>query len=88
MGALKLCGRNWLNSFKESLNNEDLNSVKELDSKSKFKFGDGKVVDAQFTAMIPAYIANKQVEIKADVVDCENPLLLSKGCNEKGRNNN
>ena len=54
-----VCGRNWLNCFKESLNNEDLNSVKEFDSKSKFKFGDGKVVDAQFTAIIPAHIANK-----------------------------
>ena len=60
-----VCGRNWLNCFKESLNNEDLNSVKEFDSKSKFKFGDGKVVDAQFTAIILAYITNKRIEIKS-----------------------
>ena len=76
-------GKNWLNCFKESLNNEDLISVKEFDSKLKFKFGDGKVVDSQFTAIIPAYIANKRIEIKADIVDWELPLLLSKDAMKK-----
>ena len=47
-------------------------------SDMKFKFGDGRVVQAKTKVKLPAYLDEKKVLIETEVVDSELPLLLSK----------
>ena len=48
------------------------------ESSAVFRFGDGKKFTAQHYVKLPCVFAGKHVNIKADVVSCNIPLLLSK----------
>ena len=78
-GASKtVCGETWLTEYIKSLSENERSNIKYDNSKSFFKFGDGKRIQAEYTAQIPAFIGRKQVIISTDVIKKDIPLLLSK----------
>ena len=73
-----VCGSNWLHQYVESLDDESQKEIICSESKTPFKFGDGKTVYSNQLVKFPARIGSKDCSIEAEVVDCELPLLLSK----------
>ena len=62
-------GKSWLNAYIESLPDDDKQSVKYSEDKSKFRFGDGKEVMSEATVQIPAYLARQRVMINTSLVE-------------------
>ena len=73
-----ICGKLWLGCYIDSFSKEDSKLIEERPSSTRFKFGDGKVVQASRKVIISAYIGDKKVNIETDVVLDDLPLLLSK----------
>ena len=73
-----VCGRTWLNAYIESLNEDCMDEVMSENSVVDFKFGDNKPTRSLEKWTFPAIICGKNVKIKAQVIDDEIPLLISK----------
>ena len=70
-----VCGKVWLDNYMSNLTSYELNETK---SQTKFKFGDGRVVQSMKKVIIPIVLGNINTKIMTDVVDVNIPLLLSK----------
>ena len=70
----KVCGKKWLDGYKDSLDQSDKRNMKQTGSKRMLVFGGGS--DGVFC--LPAEIAGKEVRIKTDVVQSDILLLLSR----------
>ena len=68
----------WLKCYVDSLSEEEKYNIKNFQSNTEFKFGDGKIVTSEKCISIPCKIAGEQVNVVTDVVKSEIPLLLSK----------
>ena len=79
-----VCGQTWFNEFESSLNAIDKSRITYAESSKPFRFGDGKIVSSSKMATIPAYIGEKQVAIKTDIVDADIPLLFSNTAMKNG----
>ena len=80
-GAPKsVCGTVWLNQYVDSLSKEDKLKISQSPTTSIYKFGCGSKTQAIKRVKFPAMIGKINVMLKADVVDGELPLLLSKDC--------
>ena len=64
--------------YVDSLSEEEKYNIKNFQSNTEFKFGDGKIVTSEKCISIPCKIAGEQVNVVTDVVKSEIPLLLSK----------
>ena len=73
-----VCGQVWLDSFIESLSDEDRFKIKIEPSAQTFTFGDGNTVKSKQKMTIPCWMGGVQGELSTDVVDCNIPLLLSR----------
>ena len=73
-----VCGRVWYEQYCDSISEKDLQNIQELESASKFKFGNGESFQSSKKVKLPAKIGNKNVQIETDVVEAEIPMLLSK----------
>ena len=73
-----VCDSSRLKCYEESLQLDDLANMSYGKSDSKFKFGDGRVVQAKTKVKLPAYLGEKKLLTETEVVDSELPLLLSK----------
>ena len=73
-----VCGREWLDSYLESLNEKDRNKVLKERCAVSFRFGDNKPTESSEKITFPAVVCNKDVNIVAQVVDANIPLLISK----------
>ena len=73
-----VCGKLWLDCYIDSLSKEDSKLIEERPSSTRFKFGDGRVVQASRKVIIAAYICDKKLSIETDVVPDDLPLLLNK----------
>ena len=73
-----VCGSNWLHQYVDSLDEKSQKKITCSESKTPFKFGDGKTVYSNQLVKFPAKIGTNNCSIEAEVVDCELPLLLSK----------
>ena len=73
-----VCGKLWLDCYIDSLSKEDSKLIEERPTSTRFKFGDGRVVQASRKVIIPEYIGDMKVNIETDVVSDDLPLLLSK----------
>ena len=71
-------GRIWLNVYLDTLSVADKALVKQTKVDTKFRFGDGIEVKSVEEIEFPVVIGKKRVKIKANVVNNEIPLLLSK----------
>ena len=70
-----VCGENWLICYMDTLPDKDM--VSRVSSNSKFKFGDGNIVNSNGKVNLPVKIGDLDVNIETDIVSCELPLLLS-----------
>lgn len=73
-----VCGRPWLQCFLDTLSATEKVQVVYESSSSMFRFGDGERRTAAKCAIVPCMLAGKNVSIRADVVDSNIPLLLSR----------
>ena len=78
-GATKtVAGKVWFDNYCDILSDEDKSKIKVENSKSYYRFGDGKRVGSLKNVIIPAVIGKHVVSIDVDIVDENIPLLLSK----------
>ena len=77
-------GRKWLEVYHDMLGEEDARNIVYSSDYSTFRFGDGAQVVSTEAVSIPAVIGAKQIQIKANVVDNNIPLLLSRDSMKKG----
>ncbi|XP_066911985.1 uncharacterized protein [Clytia hemisphaerica] len=82
-----VCGKTWLGCYLETLDKNQLSTVKEFKSSTSFKFGNGDSVESLKKVKVPAYIGGKNVFIETDVIDGDLPLLLSKDAMKKAEMN-
>ena len=73
-----VCGNVWLQAYKQTLSKKEMLEIKEKNSDTTFRFGDGGVQKSMKKVKIPVTIVGKKVLIETDVVDCDIPLLWSK----------
>ena len=77
-----VCGKVWYEQYCNSISEKNL-KIEELESMSKFKFGNGQSFQSVKKVLIPAKIGTKNVKIETDVVEAEIPMLLSKASMKK-----
>ena len=82
--ASTVCGKLWFDCYLESLSCSDLRSVKYSKSDTKFKFGDGDVVQSYRQAALPIYLNTTKAVIDVDIIEKDIPLLLSKQSLKRG----
>ena len=71
-------GKAWFDAYCESLSVSDRALIQSSKVETKFRFGDGAEVVSSQEVKFPVVIGAKKVFIKANVVESEIPLLLSK----------
>ena len=80
-----VCGVEWLETYLETLSEDELKEVKFEDSDAQFKFGNAQVYRSTGKVIFPAVLGLKKVFIGADVVNTDIPLLLSKTTMKKAK---
>ena len=73
-----VCGVVWLDSYLDTLNDEDLKLVRYEESDATFKFGNPTIYSSIHKVTFPGKIGSRNVDIVADVIDVDIPLLISK----------
>ena len=73
-----VCGEQWLNMYMDTLDDKHRRNVISENSSAVYRFGDGEKFSALRCVTLPCMLAGKTIQIKADVVSCNIPLLLSK----------
>ena len=75
-----VCGKLWLDNYLKNLDQEDRDEIYYSSGKKSSTFGCGTQLKSKGWGgcIIPAFIADRCVKIKIDVVDSEIPLLLSR----------
>lgn len=73
-----VCGTDWLKGFLGSLDKDDLDKVIKRNGDKIFKFGGGEKLKSEGSYQLPMVLAGKSVNVCADVVNSDIPLLLSK----------
>ena len=71
------CGESWVETFLDSLDDEEREKVVYGKSNKMFKFGGGEILPSLYTVELPCVLAGKPVKILADVVASDIPLLIS-----------
>ena len=71
-------GRNWVNHYRETLEEKQLKMMVSEPCLTPFRFGDGLEVISTEKTIIPGRIGKTDVRIEANIVEKELPLLLSK----------
>ena len=76
-GASKtVCGLEWYNCYRDSLDENLMKELKEYPSETIFRFGVGKL-KASKMVHLPVMFCDKKVKLEVHVVDTDIPLLLS-----------
>jgi hypothetical protein len=78
-----VCGQTWLNSYLDSLNEDDRAKVVRQEGHKVFKFGGGTRLKSDGEYELPVCMVGKQVRVKTDVVESDIPLLLSRSAMKK-----
>ena len=73
-----VCGKVWMDAYREQLSDQDKALVKVYPTSTKFRFGDGAQCISNNLVKFPAVIGKKKVPIEANVVEADIPLLLSR----------
>lgn len=73
-----VAGKEWFDTYVQSLSEEEALSIKYCASTCTFKFGAGPILPSLGQYKIPATLVGRNVMIVTDVVDTDIPLLLSK----------
>ncbi|OWF53616.1 hypothetical protein KP79_PYT25470 [Mizuhopecten yessoensis] len=78
-----VCGNTWLQTYLDSLGEDDRSKVVSQTGHRIFKFGGGTKLKSDGEYELPMCIVGKQVTVKTDVVDSDIPLLLSRSAMKK-----
>ena len=70
-------GSKWIASYIKTLDPDDKKHARSIQSKAKFKFGDGKVYKSKCKHICPIYLGGRRKFIIFDEVNCDIPLLIS-----------
>ena len=74
-----VCGKKWLESYVKSLVPDNVKSIQDVPSHTRFRFGvSGPVYESEKRVKFPATIGTRKVFLEADLIDCDLALLLSK----------
>ena len=73
-----VCGKSWLKSYLDTLDEEKQQKVKYDSNSVSFRFGDNTPTLSEKRVIFPAVVCNKDVNIAAQIVNDEIPLLISK----------
>ena len=76
-------GRNWINLYRDTLEEDQLKMMTSERCATPFRFGDGVEVMSFEKVKIPGCIGRKRVLIEANIVNKDLPLLLSKASLKK-----
>ena len=76
-------GKNWVNLYKETLEDHQLKLMTCEPCETPFRFGDGIEVISYVKTKIPGCIGKNKILIEANIVDKDLPLLLSKASLKK-----
>ena len=74
-----VAGQVWYDEYLKTLSTEERANVKETESKSVFRFGDGVETKSSVCASVPVYVGKQRFLMDMEVVPNEIPLLISKG---------
>ena len=79
-GAAKtVCGKKWYEMYENSLTDAERSLIKEEEeTNTSFRFGDGNEIRSNVAKLFPTRICGKDVIIRANIVDNDVPLLISK----------
>ena len=78
-GASKtVCGKKWFEIYENSLEPHERDKIREERNCSQFKFGDSEPVMSDIVKVIPTKLCGKDVLIKANIVENDVPLLISR----------
>ena len=79
-----VAGKTWVETFIESLDEDQQKSVKFTDSTASYRFGPNSTVyKSMYKVTLPCKLVGKPVDISMDVVDCSIPLWFGKEATEK-----
>ena len=78
-------GLTWFDCFVETLTDDLRKKMVIRPGKRSFKFGTGQKLLSLKSVTLPCVIGNVRVDINADIVDAEIPLLLSKTAMKKAK---
>ena len=73
-----VAGRIWYDEYLSTLSEGDRRNVKEAESKSVFRFGDGVETKSLMCASVPVLIGRHKFVVDMEIVPNEIPLLISK----------
>ena len=71
-----VCGKTWIDSYINSLNENDRKEIKQSTGEKIFKFGGGTHLKSRAEYRLPAVISRKEITIKTDIVELDIQLLL------------
>ena len=74
-----VAGRIWYDEYLSTLSEKDRSTVKEGESKSVFRFGDGVETRSMMCSSVPVFVGRQRFVVDIEVVPNEIPLLISKG---------
>ena len=78
-----VAGKEWLQSYIDSLSPTDKKSIQSESSDKFFRFGGGTCLKSKGLYDVPCVLAGECCRLGVDVVECELPLLLSKDSMKK-----
>ena len=80
-----VCGRTWLNSYIDSLDDDDTRKITFKEGHKVFKFGGGTKLKSGGEYLLPVQIVGNNITVKTDVVESDIPLLLSRASMKKAK---
>ena len=72
-----VCGKEWFDTYMDTLTEFEKSLVTLEESDKFFKFGGGEILKSCGYAKIPCVLGEEQILLRTDVVDSHIPLLLS-----------
>ena len=78
-------GLSWYKCFLDTLSDEVKGKIKTQEGKKTFKFGVGHRLQSLKKVVLPCVIGGIRVDVNADIVDADIPLLLSKEAMKKAK---
>ena len=76
-------GKEWLDLFKETLSENEVNNLAVQPSHQLFKFGEGNSIQSEGKVKLPAIIGSRNVTIETEIIQANIPMLLSKEAMKK-----
>ena len=79
-----VCGKAWLETYLGMLSEKSRRSVHAEKSDCRFRFGDGKIYRSTEAVILPVYFGKTHGKLRANVIECDIPLLLSRESLKRG----